>query len=275
MESDREQAHLPAEQPPSCQDSRLPVAHAHPRRSRHRLGSPAQGPPRAVGLIRPTRRVPRRASSANRLRRSPRLRIGAALRCRAPAVVLSSCTSRVTSVPPDPAVGLVVGKTVGGSVVRHRVSRQLRHAMAARIQRLPRGQRHRGASAPGCRECVVGDQVWPRSRRRLGPVSWNPDDSAARADPRGCWRSSASTSARSARRFRPAADTPRPAARMPLEAIERFGLARGRLAGVCVGCCAVIRSTPAGTTPFRRPAERVASRTSIASAAAAGRPRSS
>lgn len=40
---------------------------------------------------------------------------------------------------PDSVVGLIVGKTVGGSVVRHRVSRQLRHAMAARIQRLPAG----------------------------------------------------------------------------------------------------------------------------------------
>jgi len=54
MESDREQAHLPAEQPPSCKDARLPAAHAHSRRSRHRLGSPAQGSPRAVRLTRPT-----------------------------------------------------------------------------------------------------------------------------------------------------------------------------------------------------------------------------
>jgi len=38
---------------------------------------------------------------------------------------------------PAPAVGLVVGKTVGASVVRHRVSRRLRHAMAARLVQLP------------------------------------------------------------------------------------------------------------------------------------------
>jgi ribonuclease P protein component len=38
-----------------------------------------------------------------------------------------------------PLVGLVVGKTVGGSVVRHRVSRRLRAQLAARLDRLPAG----------------------------------------------------------------------------------------------------------------------------------------
>ena len=36
-------------------------------------------------------------------------------------------------------VGLVVGKTVGGSVVRHHVSRRLRAQMASRLERLPVG----------------------------------------------------------------------------------------------------------------------------------------
>jgi ribonuclease P protein component len=41
---------------------------------------------------------------------------------------------------PHPAlVGLVVGKTVGGSVVRHRVSRRLRAQLAQRLDRLPAG----------------------------------------------------------------------------------------------------------------------------------------
>jgi ribonuclease P protein component len=38
-----------------------------------------------------------------------------------------------------PAVGLVVSKSVGGSVVRHRVARQLRAQLSARVQRLPAG----------------------------------------------------------------------------------------------------------------------------------------
>jgi len=36
-------------------------------------------------------------------------------------------------------VGLIVGKNVGGSVVRHRVSRQLRHAIAPHLDQFPPG----------------------------------------------------------------------------------------------------------------------------------------
>jgi ribonuclease P protein component len=38
-----------------------------------------------------------------------------------------------------PVVGLVVGRTVGNSVVRHRVSRRLRAALAERLDRLAPG----------------------------------------------------------------------------------------------------------------------------------------
>ena len=36
-------------------------------------------------------------------------------------------------------VGLIVGKTVGGSVVRHRVARRLRGQLASRVSGLPSG----------------------------------------------------------------------------------------------------------------------------------------
>jgi ribonuclease P protein component len=36
-----------------------------------------------------------------------------------------------------PQIGLIVNKSVGGSVTRHRVSRQLRHLVSARIPNLP------------------------------------------------------------------------------------------------------------------------------------------
>ncbi len=36
-------------------------------------------------------------------------------------------------------VGLIVGKNVGGSVVRHRVSRQIRHAIAPHLSQFPDG----------------------------------------------------------------------------------------------------------------------------------------
>jgi ribonuclease P protein component len=38
-----------------------------------------------------------------------------------------------------PKVGLVVGKSVGGSVVRHRVARRLRGQLASRLAALPEG----------------------------------------------------------------------------------------------------------------------------------------
>ena len=38
-----------------------------------------------------------------------------------------------------PRVGLIVNSSVGGSVVRHRVSRQLRHAMAPLLTKFPAG----------------------------------------------------------------------------------------------------------------------------------------
>ncbi len=39
----------------------------------------------------------------------------------------------------SPVVGLVVSRTVGGSVVRHRVSRRLRAQLSARLDLLPLG----------------------------------------------------------------------------------------------------------------------------------------
>jgi ribonuclease P protein component len=36
-------------------------------------------------------------------------------------------------------VGLIVGKNVGGSVIRHRISRQIRHAIAPHIERFSEG----------------------------------------------------------------------------------------------------------------------------------------
>ena len=40
-----------------------------------------------------------------------------------------------------PQIGLIVNKSVGGSVVRHRVSRQLRHLASTQISNIPAGSR--------------------------------------------------------------------------------------------------------------------------------------
>jgi ribonuclease P protein component len=39
----------------------------------------------------------------------------------------------------SPRAGLIIGKSVGGSVRRHRVSRQIRHAIAPLLQNFPQG----------------------------------------------------------------------------------------------------------------------------------------
>jgi ribonuclease P protein component len=38
----------------------------------------------------------------------------------------------------DPQVGLIVNKSVGGSVVRHRVSRQIRHLISGHLKDFPK-----------------------------------------------------------------------------------------------------------------------------------------
>jgi ribonuclease P protein component len=39
----------------------------------------------------------------------------------------------------NPRAGLIIGKGVGGSVRRHRVSRQIRHALATQLANFPQG----------------------------------------------------------------------------------------------------------------------------------------
>ena len=48
----------------------------------------------------------------------------------------------------DRTAGLIVSKAVGGSVVRHRVARRLRHLLAARLPALPAGTRLVVRAAP-------------------------------------------------------------------------------------------------------------------------------
>jgi len=46
---------------------------------------------------------------------------------------------RLTGTDDPSLVGFVVSRSVGGSVVRNRVERRLRHLVAARVDALPRG----------------------------------------------------------------------------------------------------------------------------------------
>jgi ribonuclease P protein component len=147
MERDREQADLPTEQPPSGEDPRIPASDADSRRPRHPAGPSAQGPLRTVGLSRPSFVLPaahRLRSSADFsavTRRGQRARRGSLVGYllqdgQGPPVTagLGAVSDQTSSVS---QVGLIVGRAVGGSVIRHRVSRRLRAQLADRLDRLP------------------------------------------------------------------------------------------------------------------------------------------
>lgn len=65
-----------------------------------------------------------------------------------PLLVVSVLIPAEPSAAPTRA-GLVVGKAVGGSVVRSRTSRRLRHLLRARLDRLPAGSRVVVRALPG------------------------------------------------------------------------------------------------------------------------------
>jgi ribonuclease P protein component len=74
------------------------------------------------------------------------------------------------SAPICPQVGLLVSKAVGGSVVRHRVARQLRHLCADRLGSLPSGSRMVVRALPpaaGERSAVLGEDL-DRALARVG-----------------------------------------------------------------------------------------------------------
>jgi ribonuclease P protein component len=56
-----------------------------------------------------------------------------------------------------PVAGLVVSKAVGGSVVRHRVARRLRHLLATRLPSLPAGARLVVRAAPAAATATSAD----------------------------------------------------------------------------------------------------------------------
>ena len=66
------------------------------------------------------------------------LRRGARVR-RGPLVVYHVPDLRGARDGAPPVVGLIVARNVGGSVVRHRVSRRIRAQVAARLDRIPSG----------------------------------------------------------------------------------------------------------------------------------------
>jgi ribonuclease P protein component len=73
----------------------------------------------------------------NRLRTSKDFALTTKTGVRATSLSLVVYLRANTNGSSAPQIGLIVNKSVGGSVVRHRVSRQLRHLISAHIQTLP------------------------------------------------------------------------------------------------------------------------------------------
>ena len=128
------EAHVPTEQPQAQEDARLPYSDAHPRRA-SRPTLPARTRPEAS--LRLIWRVRDRATFAA-LARAPRHRHGPV-----------SVRFRAGDTTEPPRVAYAVGRRVGSAVVRNRVRRRLRAAVAE----------HGADLAPG------GAYLFERSRR--------------------------------------------------------------------------------------------------------------
>jgi ribonuclease P protein component len=153
----REQAHLPAEQPPACEDPRLPAAHAYPCRTRHPQRAPDAGPRATVGLSTSTQARHVVLPAAYRMRRHDEFAatIRAGHRARRGVLVahVALAVGGTDNVPgaglntTDPTrtmdgdipirVGFVVPKAIGHAVDRNLVRRRLRHLMRDRLGDLP------------------------------------------------------------------------------------------------------------------------------------------
>jgi ribonuclease P protein component len=110
------EAHVPAQQPETEEDTRFPRAHAHPRRPGRDQGPAPAGPFPALGLILPVRA----RATFQALSRARRRTAG--------VVTLRF----VPGAPGDePRLAVATGRTIGNAVTRNRVRRRLRAAVMA------------------------------------------------------------------------------------------------------------------------------------------------
>lgn len=131
------QTDLPAQQPTPGTGTRFPAADAYPRGTGHRLRPAPQRPARADCLSTDSRPV---LPARHRMRRPADFR--ATVRCGRRAaqsdIVVHSRTVHVTAagITPEPVVGLIIAKSVGSAVQRHRVARRLRHVAGGLLAEL-------------------------------------------------------------------------------------------------------------------------------------------
>jgi ribonuclease P protein component len=89
--------------------------------------------------------------ASNRMRSAPQFRETTRRGVRIPsgAVVLHVLA---TGASEEPRVGLTIGKSVGNSVVRHRIARRIRAAFSSRVGELPMGSLWVVRALPGAGE---------------------------------------------------------------------------------------------------------------------------
>ena len=110
------EAHVPTQQPSSCQEARLSPADAHPRRPGRAEGPPRQGSAPSVGLI---WRIRDRGTFQRLSREGRRSRAG-----------VLWCTAVLDPSLSPPRVAFAIGRAYGPAVQRNRVRRQLRSLLS-------------------------------------------------------------------------------------------------------------------------------------------------
>src|SRR4051794_24550896 len=142
MEFCGEQADLPAEQPATGQDARVPSSDAYPCRPRDHRRPPAQGSRPAVGLTvlgTGTLVLPAAARMRRPAEFAVAVRSGARAGSRSVTVHVAAGSPAVPADRRYARVGFVVARSVGSAVVRNRVRRRLRHLLRERLASLPTG----------------------------------------------------------------------------------------------------------------------------------------
>lgn len=151
------QADFSAEQPPPGPCARFPSAHADPCRPGHRVRAARQGSPFSDCLIRSGLRAV--LPARNRMTRSTDFGVTVRQGVRAvqPDLVVHALrggSGDSGDRTDGPKIGLVVSKSVGTAVQRHRVSRRLRHVARAMLGDLDVSDRVVIRALPGSRDAL-------------------------------------------------------------------------------------------------------------------------
>ena len=147
------QADLPAEQSAARTCARFQAADAHPGGAGGREQSASQGPADADGLTR-AKMAPTVLAARYRMKRSADFSatVKHGVRAVQPDIVVH--VRRTADGEAGPRIGLVVGKSVGSAVERHRVARRLRHVARGVANELDGGDHMVIRALPGSRHAI-------------------------------------------------------------------------------------------------------------------------